>query len=335
MGEWKFYTEVKVPEPGFRVGYQHSGMFVGSCFTENVGGKMQALRYPVDVNPFGIVYNPLSVVRTLERLIDKKLMEEEELFCFNGLWHSFLHHGRFSGGDKSTVLEQMNARIAASSAKLESADYLCITFGTAWIYCLASTGEVVANCHKLPADRFVRRRLEVTEITQAFEQLLSRIWALNPKVKIVFTVSPVRHWKDGPIENQRSKAVLLLAVEYLCRVFSERCVYFPAYEIVLDELRDYRFYASDMLHPSDVAVDYVWSKFEAAFIDEESRKLSEEVRKLIQARQHRPLNPESPEYKKFLLKMRNRIRDLQEKYSYLNLSLEENYFSEQLTKLNS
>lgn len=333
MADSKFQTIVDVPEFVWKTGYKKRNLFMGSCFTENVGNLMAALKYPSDINPFGILYNPQSVANGLEILLENKHFVEEDLIQHNDLWHSFYHHGKFSSTNKNDCLQKINKRIKTSADFLGKTDFLFITFGTAWIYRHKKSGEVVANCHKIPANEFIRERLSVTEIVEKYTDLLNRIWQVNPKIKIVFTVSPIRHWKDGAIENQRSKATLLLAINKL--VANENCAYFPSYEIVMDELRDYRFYAEDMLHLSDVAVKHIWGIFQKSIIDTESHAIAKQVQKICKAVSHRALSKNSGEYLKFLKKMLKICREFEAKNSYLNLKLEKDYFKTQINEINS
>jgi hypothetical protein len=332
MGDANFHTRVSIPAFNWKTGYQNKHVFMGSCFTENVGQKMADLKFPVDINPFGILYNPMSVANGLHRLLIPRPFTPDDLVEQNGLWHSFMHHGKFSDTDKHKMLEAVNKRLQDSSDFLLSADFLFITFGTAWVYHYKKTGQIVSNCHKIPAADFNRRRLSVHEIVDRYQTLLPEIWRANPNLKIVFTVSPIRHWKDGAVENQRSKATLLLAVDDLQNSFPKACAYFPSYEIVMDELRDYRFYAADMLHISDVAVGHIWQLFEAHLIDEQSRRLAQRVEKIRNAAAHRPINKSTPGFTKFLKKFYTQILDLESEFPYLNLKLEKEHFIRHLEK---
>ncbi|HSH18995.1 MAG TPA: GSCFA domain-containing protein, partial [Draconibacterium sp.] len=318
---------VDVPVFSQQTGYKKKNMFIGSCFTENIGNRMVELKYNVDVNPFGILYNPVSVAKGLRILLENQNITSEDLVQANGLWHSFYHHGRFSATNKKEVLEEINSRIKLSADFLKTTDFLCVTFGTAWVYRYKKTGQFVSNCHKLPATEFDRVRLTIAEIVSEYRTLLTEIRKLNPSLKVVFTVSPIRHWKDGAIENQLSKAVLLLAIDDLIHEFGDDfCVYFPAYEIVMDELRDYRFYAEDMIHISEVTVNYIWEKFEASLIDNESQLIAVQVRKIVNAYNHRPIHKKTKEYMNFLKKMAEEAVHLESKYKYLNLIVEKEYF---------
>lgn len=324
--EPKFRTEVKIPDFRFKTGYAHKNMFLGSCFTENIGNRMAELKYPVDINPFGILYNPESVANSLKMLIDGKKFSQNNLVYHGGIWHSFSHHSRFSGENINITLQQINNRIDSSSIFLKTAGFLFLTFGTAWVYRYKKSGEVVANCHKIPDNEFTRHRLSVNEIVADYLQLIKKLRSVNPGIQIVFTVSPIRHWKDGAVENQRSKAILLLAIDEIIDSFKENCYYFPAYELVMDELRDYRFYAPDMLHISEVAIDFVWDKFEHAFIDTESRHVSGKVQKIVQAANHRPFNKKTSEYNRFLLQMQQQINKLEKEFKNIDFTQEKAYF---------
>jgi len=330
----KFHTVVEVPAFNRKTGYSVKNIFMGSCFTENVGNRMAALKYNVDINPFGILYNPVSVANGLRILLHQKEFTATNLIQADGLWHSFSHHGQFSFQNQKQTLEEINNRIISSSEFLKEAGFLFITFGTAWIYKYKKTGQPVSNCHKIPAKEFDRVRLTVTEIVAEYKQLFAKIRKINPSLKIVFTVSPIRHWKDGAVENQRSKAILMLAIDELIHEFGDEfCAYFPAYEIVMDELRDYRFYAEDMIHISDVAVDYIWEKFEESLIDKESQQIASQVKKVIQATGHKPLYKNTDEFLSFLKQMEKKIISLESKYEHLNFTVEKEYFKTEKNKI--
>ncbi len=330
----KFYTVVDIPQFKWKTGYAHKNIFMGSCFTENIGNRMADLKFDTDINPFGILYNPVSVSNGLRFLLQKKEFIVADLIEADGLWHSFYHHGRFSFADINEILETINNRIKSSSAFLEKAGFLFITFGTAWVYRYKKTGQFVSNCHKIPANEFDRVRLSVNEIVSDFTDLLNGIRKKNNSLKVIFTVSPIRHWKDGAVENQRSKAVLLLAIdEIIKRAEADFCAYFPAYEIVMDELRDYRFYADDMIHISDFAVDHIWEKFQTSLIDNESQLITTQVQKVIKAVNHKPLHKNTPEYLNFLKQMAGETSLLESRYNDLNLTFEKEYFKTEMDKI--
>ncbi len=328
-----FFTEIQIPEFPWKLDYSKGMMLMGSCFSENIGQKLLDLKFRIDMNPFGILYNPESIANSLKILLEKRIFTENDLFNDQGVWSSFYHHSRFSDVNRDIVLENMNSHIISSHEFLKTADFLIVTFGTAWIYELKRTGQIVSNCHKVPASEFKRFRLGVLEITETWRELTEKLWQFNPNLKLIFTVSPIRHWKDGAVENQRSKATLLLAIDQLIRGFGDqRCRYFPSYELMMDELRDYRFYAEDMLHLSPVATDYIFDRFSKVMVSGESLEISAQVLKISKAVQHRPFNPKSAEYEKFLHSNLNEISRLESRFSFLDLSKERDYFEQELTR---
>jgi hypothetical protein len=327
----KYFTQVKIDDVDWRISYKDKLMMMGSCFSENMGEKFRQLKFRVDLNPFGIIYNPFSVAKSLRRLLAEKPYTKEDLFEHQGIWVSFDHHSRFSATSEEEALSKMNLRIEQSRAFLKEAGYLFITFGTAWAYELKATGQIVSNCHKFPESDFKRFRLSAGEIVDVYRDLLSDLWIFNPNLKIVFTVSPIRHWKDGANGNQLSKAVLLLAADRLVTGFgNERCAYFPSYEIVMDDLRDYRFYAPDLLHLNPVAIDHIWDRLSRSMIAEDSLRLSKSIMKIVKAREHRPFNPDSDAYQYFLRNNLNEINELTINFPYINLEEEKSFFEQEL-----
>lgn len=315
------------PQPSpYKIGYQTPVLFMGSCFTENIGIKMAELKFPVIVNPFGVMYNPVSVQKGMEILIDQKKFEKSDLGFYNDLWFSFYHDTEFSDIDQSKCLHKINLSIEDASKHLRKAKFLFITFGTSWIYNYLQTETIVSNCHKIPAKEFERKRLDAADIFVEWANLLNRLTELNKELKIIFTVSPVRHWKDGAIENQLSKATLILAIHQLKAKF-KNVEYFPAYEIMMDDLRDYRFYADDMIHPSKVAIDYIWDKFANTYFEKDTNEIIREIEKIIQAKNHRPINPETNNYKKFIENQIKSIEVLEKNYPFLNFSEDKGYFN--------
>lgn len=326
-----FFTEIKIPEFPWKMDYSKSMMFIGSCFSENIGQKLQDLKFSIDMNPFGIIYNPVSISNSLKILLEKRIFTEDDLFHDQGLWNSFYHHSRFSDTDRDAALVKINRRIELSRNFLQNADFLIITFGTSWVYELKENGQVVSNCHKVLSSKFKRFRLGVYEITEAYRELMEELWRFNPNLKVVFTVSPIRHWKDGAVENQVSKATLLLAIDRLLNGFGNtRCGYFPSYEIMMDELRDYRFYAEDMVHLSQVAIDHIFERFGKVLMTSDSLKLSKEVIKIRKAVLHRPANSASIEYERFLLYNLEEINKLTINFPYLNFENEKKYLEQEL-----
>jgi hypothetical protein len=305
-------------------------MFAGSCFTENIGDRLHALKFPCDINPLGILYNPVSIRNGLEQLVHGKPYTAADLERGDDLWFSYHHHGRFSHRDQNTCLQNINARLSRSAALLKEARYLFLTLGTARVFARKDTGQIVANCHKQPAAIFDHYLLSVDTVTQACTTLIDNLLSHNPQLEIVFTVSPIRHWKDGASGNQLSKSTLIVAVHQLVEQYKQ-VAYFPAYEIVMDELRDYRFYTSDMLHLDEVAIDYIWQRFAATYISEETLEISAQVDKLLKATQHRPEDIESAGYQTFLERQLETIDLLKTKHPFLDLSDERQLFQSRKT----
>ncbi len=326
-----FRTVVEISPWENKIGYDDPSVWMGSCFTENIGNKMKRLKFPVQVNPFGVIYNPVSVKNSLEVLIEIKFLGYDDLKWHNNMWHSFYHHSSFSHPEKDECLDMINSSIKEASSLLREARFLFITFGTARVYEYIETGRIVSNCHKIPAANFRHYLLEVDYIVEVFKEVLNKLSYLNPAVNVVFTISPVRHWKDGPVGNQLSKSSLIVAVQRLVELFSF-AYYFPAYEIVMDDLRDYRFYEKDMLHVGSQAVDYIWEKFSGAFISHNSALIMREVEKICQALSHKPFNPASPQHRSFLQKVKLQIGELEKKYPFLNFREELNMIEDRLKK---
>ncbi len=296
----QLYTTVRIPEPPFRLSIQERILLLGSCFAENIGAKLAEGKFDIDMNPFGTLYNPASIAAAIRMLLHPERFTADDLFHHEGVYHSFTHHSRFSSPSATECLNNINDRLFASAEKIRSTRSMVVTLGTAYVYRLKTTGEVVANCHKLPEKMFSRSMLSVEEIVSEWKGLLLSLWEQCPEMKLIFTVSPIRHLKDSAHGNQLSKATLLLSVDALRESFPERVAYFPAYEIMMDELRDYRFYADDMLHPSELAVDYIWQRFTESYLSDEAKTFLKEWSEIWRAINHRPLHPDSKSYKDFL-----------------------------------
>ncbi len=311
-----FTTSVEIPPSSVDIDHKSQILTLGSCFSENIGKKLQNAFFNIDVNPFGVLYNPLSIQNSLRLLLDDKEFTEKDIFRHASLWHSFSHDSSFSHIDADTTLKAINSRLRQASVNLSKADFLLITFGTAWVFEQANGGNVVSNCHKLPAAEFRRRRLTLDEIVNNYNDLIQTLQTSFPNLRIVFSVSPIRHWKDGAHENNISKATLLLAIDELTRKYSN-IDYFPAYEIVMDELRDYRFYASDMLHPSETAVDYIWKRFGETYFSPETQALQKRLEQLSADLAHRALHPETEEYQSFLKNTEKRRSEIIRDYPFM------------------
>jgi hypothetical protein len=324
-----FRTKVEIEKSENPIGIDHKIFLIGSCFTDNMGARFSAHRMQSMVNPFGVLYNPLSIGRLLRRLKDDAGCREDELVEQNGLWHHFDFHGQFSGTDRAAVCRNINVRLNAAADFLKAADFLILTFGTSYVYEREDTCEVVANCHKFPARFFNRYRLHPDEIVSVYKELVLDLHIFNPNLKIIFTVSPVRHWKDGAHGNQVSKSVLLLAVDKLCNLFN-KVWYFPAYELMMDDLRDYRFYDERMFNPSGQAVDYIWSRFVESWMNGRTTQFIRRVEKVVKAREHRFSGGPSGSYLPFLKQSIALVDDIMQQFPEADLKFDRIYFEKQL-----
>ncbi len=325
MNTYRTHIYLKPSEE--KISYESPVMLLGSCFTENIGRKMEELKMPVDINPFGNIYNPLSIKNSIDILLQKKIFSEQDLFLSNELWSSFYHHSNFSDIVLENCLATINKRIEASHIFLKKAEYLILTFGTSWVYQHKKTGNIVSNCHKLLPSEFERKKLDVDEIVDVYKDIIKNLISFKPNLKIIFTLSPIRHWKDGAVDNMHSKATLLVAIHKLCEQFST-AHYFPAYEIMMDDLRDYRFYEEDMLHPSSLAIKYIWDKFSEVFFEKNTVLLQKEIDEIVRAMRHRPVNPELNSHKIFRQAMLQKISEMEKKHPFLNLQQEKSFFSD-------
>lgn len=315
-----------------KISHRHKLLLVGSCFTEQIGARLAAHKFSVLDNPNGILFNPVSISKSVISYIENKKYGKEDLFYQNECWNSWEHHSRFSNPDADECLRMINESQARANAFLKTANWLLITLGSSFVYELPShTGEglgvrsVVANCHKVPTDKFNKRLLSVDEVVNDLQVMIQKALAFNPGLKMIFTISPVRHLRDGFIENNRSKATLIHAVHQLIEK-NDTSFYFPAYELIIDDLRDYRFYAEDMVHPNYAATNYVWEKFITACVDGPSQQLMKEIAVIVAAKNHKPFNPSSLQHKKFLQTNLEKVKILQLQYPHMNFEEEIRFF---------
>ncbi len=310
-----------------RIAHHQKLLLAGSCFTEQIGNRLMSNKFEVLLNPNVILFNPVSLVQSLQSYIHPEPYLEDDLFYHNELWSSWHHHTRFSGMDKEEVLLRINSSQQKAHHFLKQAGWLLITLGSAFVYeknpatsARNGYGDVVANCHKIPPDKFRRRLLSTGEITELFQSLLNNLASFNPGLKIIFTISPVRHLREGFVENNRSKAALIQAVHNV--VNEKEVYYFPAYELIMDDLRDYRFYAEDMVHPNYAATNYVWEKFVCTCIDPKAIELMKEIAVINAAVNHKPFNPGSEQHKKFKQTSLEKINALMRQHHYLHFDKE-------------
>ena len=325
------FTSVVASKISPQLDYDDVLLFMGSCFATEIGQRLQETKLRCQLNPFGVLYNPLSIASSLRTLLDNKYPTEDAFIFHEGLWHSFSFHGNFSASTKEELMGNIRHSLDTCRDVLKQVTCLFLTFGSTYVYEWKETGKVVANCHKLPERLFNRSRLTVTEIVDEYTSLLQDIWMVNPTMRVLFTVSPIRHIRDGLHENQLSKATLLLAIDQIKQLFPGKVLYFPAYELLLDELRDYRFYADDLVHPSRVAIEYIWQRFSEACFDKDTLMTMKSVKEIKNMIEHRPFHPESEEYERFLQQIVLKIETLSEKYPYFDFDKEKESC---LTKLN-
>ena len=298
----------------------------GSCFTEHMAARFRQYKFDVLDNPNGVLFNPVSIARALDRAMDGHPYQPTDLFEHDGLWAHWDFHSRWSDPSPEVAVRQMNESILATRRYLASADWLLITLGSAWVFERTNHG-IVANCHKMPSAGFTRRLLRPEEVVGAMESVLKRLQTWNPKIRVILTVSPVRHLRDGFVENNRSKASLITGVHDLTEILPATC-YFPAYELIIDDLRDHRFYAEDLVHPNYQATAYVWEKFSEAAITGSSREAMKEMDKIQAAVQHRPLHPDSEAHGAFRKKHLEMARSLASRFPGLDFQHEIEFFSE-------
>ena len=308
-----------------KIGYNTPVMFIGSCFTSEIGTKMAEGKMEVLLNPSGVVYNPVSVVNTIDIILENRIFTKNDLSIYKGVNLSFSHYSDFTSEDPSIALDKINSSTGKANNFLKHARFLFITFGTARVYRFKESGLIVSNCHKLPASLFSREILTVEEIILAWHDILNKLHSFNSDLRVIFTISPVRHWKDGAHGNQVSKSILFLAVEKLLK---HQIVegYFPGYELVMDDLRDYRYYAEDMLHPSKTAIEYIWKAFAECYFEAETLNFWKEVMGITKARNHHILTDSSAGINDFADTMLKQIDAIERKISTLDFSEERSYF---------
>ena len=292
-------------------------LMLGSCFSDNIGARLAGAMVNVMINPFGTIYNPMSVASSVSRIVENRPIAGMELFQANGVWNSYAFHSRYSMSDKSQALDRMNRSIAQANEHLRQCNALCITLGTAVTYRLKTTGEVVSNCHKQSQYEFDKEMAGVDEITRTLLQMLEMLQRFNPTLKVIFTVSPIRHIADGLDVNSLSKATLRVAVGNVVAKMPQLASYFPAYEIMNDDLRDYRFYASDMIHPSEVAVEYIWQAFQAAYFNDFSTQAIARCERVSKRLMHRPMSNSRETVERFMADTRTVVRNLVKEYPYI------------------
>ncbi|WP_026730473.1 GSCFA domain-containing protein [Flavobacterium denitrificans] len=309
----QFRTQIPISKSNNPIDYNSKILSVGSCFAENIAEKFDYFKFQNETNPFGIIFNPVSIEKIFQRVCALDFYQEKDVFFHNERWHSYEVHSDLSNSDRQELLETLNKAITETNKQLKEATHIIITYGTSWIYKNLKSEEIVANCHKVPQKQFSKELLSAELIQKSIQNTIDLIQTINPNINFIFTVSPVRHIKDGFVENQLSKSHLFTALHQTFDFRLSTFDYFPSYEIMMDELRDYRFYAEDMLHPNQIAIDYIWKLFSENYIAQESISVMQEVDEIQKSLRHRSFNPESEQHQKFLVNLQKKINLLGEK----------------------
>ena len=300
----KLQTEIPLhSQRANQIDYSSNVFLLGSCFSEHVGNKLDYFKFGTHQNPFGILFHPKAIGTLITNAIQGKVYSEKDVFFHNEQWHCFDAHSRLSHSNKALLIDALNRQMEIAKVQIQKATHIIITLGTAWVYRFISTNKVVANCHKVPQKQFEKILLSIDEVQLSLRNIVEQIEQVNGNAKIIFTVSPVRHIKDGFVENTQSKSHLISAIH---QVIPNKSSYFPSYEIMMDELRDYRFYAEDMIHPNAIAIQYIWEKFQQVWISPDSGKVMNEVEVIQKGINHRPFNPNSEEHLKFLQQLEDK-----------------------------
>ena len=310
-------TQIPLKKEAYNpISYSSKIFLLGSCFSENIGEKLGYFKFQSSLNPFGILFHPKAIETLITNAINEKQYTEKDIFFLNERWHCFEAHSSLSSSSKDELLHLLNQQINAVNKLLHQSTHVIITLGTAWTYRFIESDTIVANCHKVPQKKFLKEILPVDAVTESLAAIIVLIKSINAKATVLFTVSPVRHLKDGFIENQQSKSHLLAAIHHVIEA-RNNIHYFPSYEIVMDELRDYRFYKEDMIHPNKTAIDYIWEKFSNTWITEDAIKNMHEIATIQKGIHHTPFNPESIQHQQFLQGIQKRITQVKQQYPFI------------------
>ncbi len=309
-----------------KLNYTNNIMFLGSCFSQNIGGKLTEHKFNTSINPFGNIFNPINIAEFLNNVIEKKEFTDADVFEKESKWYCYQAHSLLTFTQKNDLLNCLNTVINEWHLKLKQTHYLFLTFGTAYYYTLNNNNLIVANCHKLPANLFTKSIVDVNTTINIYNNLFTKLLKFNSNIKVVITVSPVKHLKDGVAENVLSKSTLIYLTHQLINK-NKQCSYFPSFEIVTEDLRDYRFYKEDLAHPNEQAVNYVWQKFKQMYFDENTIETIDLINDVLTASKHKPFNSESDEFKKFKLTYFNKCNNIILKNKNVNLDNELIYFS--------
>ncbi|MGV6829557.1 MAG: GSCFA domain-containing protein [Flavobacteriales bacterium] len=313
----KLQTQIPLTSQDHPIDYSSKVLLLGSCFVENMGSKLDYFKFNILQNPFGVLFQPIAIEKLLTRAILNIPFTEDDIFFYREQWHCFEVHSSFSNTDKTVFLEELNSKMIQLFNYVQEVTHIVLTYGTSWVYRHIKTNKLVANCHKLPQQEFVKELLLVSQIEASLLNTIGFIKKINPEVVFINTVSPVRHIKDGFVENTRSKAHLITALHQIINQQSSKpnfkFYYFPAYEIMMDELRDYRFYKEDLLHPNQTAIQIIWEAFSKVWISSETNNFQKEIEIIKKGLQHKPFRVESEEHQLFLKNLQQKIKNLQQK----------------------
>lgn len=316
----KLLTPVPLQKAKYQIDYNSQLVVLGSCFSAHIGDKLNFFKFQTQINPFGILFHSLAIETLISKAVQKAIYTESDVFYNNEQWNCFDVHSDLSNTSKEELLQNLNIRLLETHESIKMATHLCITLGSAWVYRNVNTNVAVANCYKMPQVQFSKELLKIDEIIQSLISILEAVQTINPSVQFIFTISPVRHLKDGFVENQRSKAHLIAAVQEVSNAsrFVPFVSYFQSYEIMMDELRDYRFYGTDMVHPNALAVDYIWEKFRSTWISENCYPVMEQITSIHRDLNHRAFNPQSQQHQHFLKTIGQKISYLKEQYPFMS-----------------
>ncbi|PKP13349.1 MAG: GSCFA domain-containing protein [Bacteroidetes bacterium HGW-Bacteroidetes-3] len=308
-----FRTNIHLKKEENQIDYASKLLLIGSCFSENISKKLAYCKFDVASNPFGILFNPKAIETLILNSLNEKTYTEKDIFYLNERWHCFDAHSDLSSADKNELISNLNSAIKSTHKSIHDSTHIIITLGTSWIYRFIETNAIVGNCHKVPQKMFAKELLSVQEIVASLENICQSISKVNPTATVIFTVSPVRHIKDGFVENSLSKAHLITAIHETLKVVSGK--YFPSYEIMMDDLRDYRFYSTDMIHPNETAVDYIWEQFKYIWIQANTFSMMKEVDSIQKGLAHKPFNENSEQHQQFLKDLQQKITSLKNNFN--------------------
>jgi len=324
----KLQTEIDIPPFEHKIEHKHRIITIGSCFADNMSWHFKKNKFHVTGNPFGVLYNPESIYNVLNCMSESRIFSQNDLVQYMDEWHSFYFNSNFSHNDPGVCIKGINSCLSATMEFIKKADWIILTYGTAFVYKYRDTDMTVSNCHRMPANEFEKLLLDVSHVKKNISDTIELLLGINPGLRFIFTISPVRHWRDGAVNNQISKSTLMLALHSLLGNY-KNTFYFPSFEIVMDELRDYRFYGEDLLHPNKTAITCIWEKFRESVLSQSCRNAITDMERLFAAMSHRPRNLQSPAHHKFLKNQLEVIEEYKSKYSYLDFSEEKDFFKKQ------